>query len=331
MASGFKKRTVSPDRVAAVESATAGVPIIGDPRMTPPDIGSADNKLENAEMKVGSSQDRGVDSVEFTIGNVYDIPISLVKSNPFNPRAVYTTTAIDTMAKSLATSGQRISATGYVNEHGQVALIEGETRLRGARTAGLATLRVEIRPRPSSDRELYEEARAANVERRDQTPLDDAIRWKELLAKKLYPTQAALAKALSLGEDHVSRTLSLANLSNRVIHAVAENPELLNHKMLNALREFCELQGDDATLELILEVAKTGMGYRDVVLRRKSAAKGPVRRPRSTREALTFKEAKGELKTFDEDGRVELIIKGLTPETSQDLLSKLKLLFSKNS
>jgi len=329
MATSFKKREVSPDRVAAVESATSAVPIVGDPRMAPSEIGLAESRPAPAPAKVGSSQDRSTEGVDYRAGNVYDIPIGSIKSNPFNPRAVYTTTAVDNMALSLSASGQRISATGYIDEHGQVALIEGETRLRGARAAGLATLRVEIRPRPGSDQELYEEARAANVERRDQTPLDDAIKWKELLGKKLYPTQAALSKALGLGEDHVSRTLSLASLSNRVIHAVAENTELLNHKMLNALREFWDSQGDDATLELILEVAKTGMGYRDVVARRKSAAKGPVKRPRSTREALTFKGAKGELKSFEEDGRVELILKGLTPETAHELASKLMGLFPK--
>lgn len=329
MATGFKKRAVSADRVAAVESATASVPIVGDPRMSAAEFGLSEARPPLHAPKVGSSQDGAANVADYQVGNVYDINVGLVKSNPFNPRAVYTTTAVDNMALSLSTSGQRISATGYIDEHGHVALIEGETRLRGARAAGLATLRVEIRPRPASDRELYEEARAANVERRDQTPLDDAIKWKELLGKKLYPTQAALAKALGLGEDHVSRTLSLAGLSNRVIHAVAENTELLNHKMLNALREFWEVQGDEATLELILEVAKTGMGYRDVVARRKSAAKGPVKRPRSTREVLTFKGAKGEIKSFEEDGRVELSLKGLTPESARELTSKLMALFPK--
>lgn len=329
MAIGFKKRAVSSDRVAAVESATASVPIVGDPRMSAAEIGLSETRPTLAAQKVGSNQDGAARSSGHQVGNVYDIPVGLIKSNPFNPRAVYTTTAVDSMALSLSTSGQRISATGYIDDHGHVALIEGETRLRGARSAGLATLRVEIRPRPATDRELYEEARAANVERREQTPLDDAIKWKELLGKKLYPTQAALAKALGLGEDHVSRTLSLAGLSNRVIHVVAENPELLNHKMLNALREFWEAQGDEAALELIFEVVKTGMGYRDVVARRKSAAKGTVKRPRSTREALTFKGAKGEIKSFEEDGRVELSLKGLTPEAARELTSKLMALFPK--
>ncbi|MEQ5844307.1 ParB/RepB/Spo0J family partition protein (plasmid) [Paraburkholderia acidicola] len=258
---------------------------------------------------------------------VYEVPVGRVKSNPFNPRAVYTSSSINDMAQSLASSGQRISATAYIDDEGEVVLIEGETRLRGARTAGLPTLRVEIRPRPSSDRELYEEARAANVERRDQSPLDDAIKWKELVAKKVYPTQAALAKALNLGEDHVSRTMSLNQLPHRIIHAVAENPELLSHKMLNAIREFWEVKGDEDTLELILEAAKSGMGFRDVTARRKAAANGPIKRPRSTRKPLKFRGAKGEFKSFEEDGRIELTLKGLTPETAQELQTKLFALF----
>lgn len=340
MATGFKKRAVSPDRVAVVESVTASVPLVGDPRMTPPvhmmpdPLPTIDSKVGSRQvLNLGASQDRA-SNAEYAVGTVYDIPIGLIKSNPLNPRAVYTTTAVENMAQSLATSGQRISATGYIDDQGHVALIEGETRLRGARSAGLPTLRVEIRPRPGSDRELYEEARAANVERRDQTPLDDAIKWKELLAKKVYPTQSALAKALGLGEDSVSRTLSLAILPKSVVHAVAEHADLLSQKMLNALREYWEVQGeeqrDEATLELIAEVAKNGMGYRDVIARRKASEKGPMKRPRSTREALTFRGAKGELKSFEEDGRVELSLKGLSPEAARELMQKLMALFTKD-
>ena len=340
MATGFKKRPVSPDRVAVVESVTAGVPLVGDPRMaasvhTVPDpLPTVDSKVGSRQvLNLGASQDR-VSAAEYTVGNVYDIPIGLIKSNPLNPRAIYTTTAVENMALSLATSGQRISTTGYIDDQGHVTLIEGETRLRGARVAGLQTLRVEIRPRPESDRELYEEARAANVERRDQTPLDDAIKWKELLGKKVYPTQSALAKALGLGEDSVSRTLSLAILPKSIVHAVAEHSDLLSQKMLNALREYWEVQGeeqrDEATLELIAEVAKNGRGYRDVIARRKASEKGPMKRPRSTREVVTFQGAKGELKSFEEDGRVELSLKGLSPEAAHVLTQKLMALFPKD-
>jgi ParB family chromosome partitioning protein len=322
---GFKKKPLSADRVAEVEEAAATSPIVGDPRMTVAFPAAVPKHSASAD-HLGSSQ---VATEAYEPGRIYDVPVGSLRSNPFNPRAVYTSTAVDDMAQSLASSGQRISATGYVGEGGEVVLIEGETRLRGARAAGLATLRVEIKPRPVSDRALYEEARAANVERRDQTALDDAIRWKELLAKKLYPTQTALAKAMNVGEDHVSRTLSLATLPPRVVHALVETPDLLSFKMLNAIREFWEVKDDESTLELVLEAAKTGMGYRDVVARRKAASQGPIKRPRASREPIVFRGAKGELKSFEEAGRVELSLSGLTPEAAQELTTKLIALFPK--
>lgn len=320
---GFKKKTVSAERVSEVEQAAAAAPIVGDQRI-------ASAAMPASIAKVGSIQEPSANPVlsVYQVGMLYDVPVGKLRSNPFNPRAVYTAAAVDDMALSLTEGGQRISATGYLGDDGEVVLIEGETRLRGARAAGLATLRVEIKSRPASDRELYEEARTANVERREQTPLDDALRWKELLAKKIYPTQAALAKALKLGEDHVSRTLSLANLPTRVIHAAAEAPELLSHKMLNAIREFWETQGDESAMELIREAAKTGMGYRDVVARRKAAQAGPVKRPRASRESIVFQGAKGELKTFEEGGRVEFSFKGLSPGSARELQGKILALFA---
>ena len=330
MATGFKKREVSAARAAVVEAVAASAPIVGNARMgaSDPNLGSSQGASKPSVQNLGSSQDR---SGAYQVGMVYDVPLSLIKSNPVNPRAVYTSAAVDAMAMSLSTSGQRIAATGFLDDDGRIALIEGETRLRGARAAGLSTLRIEVRPRPAGERELYEEARAANVERRDQTPLDDALKWRELLDRKVYPSQAALAKALSIGEDQVSRTLSLANLPQRVILAAAEPPDLMNLKMLNALREYWEVQGDDAVIDLIAEAAKSGLGYRDVVARRKFAAKGPVRRPRAVREPIAFRGAKGEIKTFEEDGRVELSIKGLDYDAAADLVAKLIALFSKEA
>ncbi|MBK1824260.1 MULTISPECIES: ParB/RepB/Spo0J family partition protein [Burkholderia cepacia complex] len=317
----FRKKSVAVERVAAVEDAASSAPIVGDPRMAP----SVATISQLRGEKVGSSQG----ATKYEIGQTYEVPIGKIKSNSVNPRAIYTASAVSEMAESLAARGQGQSASAYVDEAGDIVLIDGERRLRGARTAGLPTLRVEIRPKPGSERELYEEARAANVERKDQSPLDDALKWKELLSRKIYPTQVALAKALNLGEDHVSRTLSLAQLPSKIVQAAAEYPELLSLKMLNAIREFWEVKGEEETLELIFDAAKTGMGYRDVAARRKAAAKGTVKRPRSTREQLSFRGAKGEFKSFEEDGRIELKLKGLAPDVAAEISEKILALFPK--
>ena len=312
---GFKKRSIDPSRIATVEAVTSAVPLGGDPRaqIVPPDRSSV-----ASIPALGSIQDA------YQVGQVYDVPVEMIKSNPVNPRALYTTDAVDTMAISLKESGQKISATGFVDETGRVVLIEGETRLRGARSAGLPALRVEIKKKPDSERALYEEARAANVERRDQTPLDDALKWRELLDRKVYPTQSALAKALSVGEDDVSRILSLAKLPHRVVLAVADHPDLLTLRMLNAIREFCSVTGEQETLELILEASDKGWGYRDVESGRKAAETGPVSRKRAATENVVYGSAKGEIKTFDEGGRLQLVLKGLTVEESKALTEKLK-------
>ncbi|MCO8325648.1 ParB/RepB/Spo0J family partition protein (plasmid) [Burkholderia cenocepacia] len=317
----FRKKSVAVERVAAVEDAASSAPIVGDPRMAP--SVATISQLRGEE--VGSSQG----ATKYEIGQTYEVPTGKIKSNSVNPRAIYTASAVSEMAESLAARGQGQSASAYVDEAGDIVLIDGERRLRGARTAGLPTLRVEIRPKPASERELYEEARAANVERKDQSPLDDALKWKELLSRKIYPTQVALAKALNLGEDHVSRTLSLAQLPSKIVQAAAEYPELLSLKMLNAIREFWEVKGEEETLELIFDAAKTGMGYRDVAARRKAAAKGTVKRPRSTREQLSFRGAKGEFKSFEEDGRIELKLKGLAPDVAAEISEKILALFPK--
>jgi ParB family chromosome partitioning protein len=308
---GYTIKTDSPELVDESENSDAGSPTVGDPP-----IGNRPQSLVSMQSQVHRYQ----------IGGVYHVPLGLIKSNPVNPRAIYTMTSIEEMAASLRQKGQMVAVLAFIHE-GEVVLIEGETRLRGARQADLATLRVEIRPRPEDDQKLYELARLANVDRRDQTPLDDAIRWKELLLKKVYPTQVALAKAMGMDESIVSRTLALSGLPRVVMNYCAEYPVLMTYQMLNAIRGFYAAKGDaDATVELMMEVAKTGMGYRDVAAKAKALANGPIKRPRASRDSLTYKGAVVDIRTF-QDGRIQVNLTGVSAEVSAELSAKIRELF----
>jgi ParB family chromosome partitioning protein len=322
----FQRRPIEEDRLAVVEAATAHIPVSGEaavraPSPPVPDVGHAHEAVREVVVP-GQLQGLGVPGYE--VGKVYEVSLGAITSNPMPPRAIYLPSTIKDMSVSLQANGQRLSATGYVGSKGELVLIEGETRLRASKAAGLPTLRVEIRPRPVSPRALYEEARAINVERKDQSCLDDALRWRDLIDQKLYDTQASLARAMAMSDELVSRTLSLAKLPSRIINAVAEYPGMLNLKMLTAIREFWELQGDEETLKLIFEVAEKNLGSREVTSRRVSAQKGPVRRPRSVRENVEYRGGKGELRSFEGTGRVELILKGLTPDAAESLSLKIK-------
>lgn len=318
MANGtvFRRRAVSPEQVATAESAAAVAPIVGDPRMTP--------------VTPSGPQPESTATVTtlYVLGQVYDVPLERIRSNPVNPRAVYTPQAVDDMAVSLQASGQHVAATGFVDGE-EVLLIEGETRLRGARLAGLKTLRVEIKKQPESELELYKRARAANVERREQTALDDAIKWKELLGREVFSSQAALAQELGIkgGESTVSRTLQLANLSQPVVFALSEHPGLLTFQMLNAVRAYWEALGDEKTIEYIPLIEKNGWGYRKVAEDAANAQKGPVKRPRGSKEPLAYAGGKGEIKVFDGGRRLEVSLKGITDlEKAASFIEGLKAL-----
>lgn len=305
----FKRRAVSPEQVAAAETAAAGAPIVGDPRIPATQVDGL-----------------GAPGPIYVLGQVYDVPLERVKPNPVNPRAVYTSQAVDEMAVSLSKGGQLVAATGFLDE-GSVVLIEGETRLRGARAAGLQTLRIEIKPRPSSDLALYKSARAANVERRDQTPLDDALKWKELLDRKVFDNQAALSRELDIPESTVSRTLALAAMSQRVVMALSDHASLLSFQMLNAVREYWQVYGEEKTLDYIPLIEKNGWGYRRVIEEAANAKKEPVKRKRGDKEPIEYAGGKGEIKIFDGGKRLEITLKGITdPEKAAAFVDGLKAL-----
>jgi ParB family chromosome partitioning protein len=98
--------------------------------------------------------------------------------------------------------------------------------------------------------------------------------------------------------------------------------------MLVAVREYAELMGDDAALKLILEIAEKGLSAREVVARRMAAQKSPTKRPRSSREAVSYQGATGEIKTFEKDGRVELALKGLSIDAVEELTNALRMLLA---
>lgn len=330
--SAFRRRTIEPSAVAVAEGAAAGAPIVGDPRMSnaagsvvslhqPPQVGSIQLSSGKAPLFVVS---------QAVIGVTYEVPLSLIISSPMPARAFYPPEVVDEMGHELTKEGQLTAASGYINEAGGVTLIEGETRLRAARSLDWPSLRIEIREKPQDLKKLYKMGRDANKKRNDSSPLDDAVLWKKMLAAGVYATQSEIAEHHEMGNDEVSRIIQLANMPTRVISALASERALLsNSRMLNAVREFCDAMGEEATLALILEIGAKGLGYRDVARMRQAADKGPVKKPRAVSEAVHFHGVKGELKSFDKDGRVELVIKGLQPADLDDLMGKIRALFPK--
>ncbi len=109
MAIGFKKREVSVDRVAAVESATSRC---SHHRRHAHSLYRGHFYSPNATTCLGKckswleSQEHSTATLQYAVGKVFDVPVGLIRSNPFQSRGfVYTSTAVDAMAESLKASG----------------------------------------------------------------------------------------------------------------------------------------------------------------------------------------------------------------------------------
>jgi ParB family chromosome partitioning protein len=261
-------------------------------------------------------------TAKYQVGQVVDVPIREIKSNPLNARRVTSPASVDEMAQSLMGRGQDVAALGYVDEKGEVCLYDGHRRLEGCKLAELPTLRVEIRPSPENEQQLYLQSRAANTDREAQTPIDDALAWKLLLEKKIFPSQVALSERLGVDPTVMSRVLGLADLPKSIISMLAERPQLMNLRMLDALKRFFDVAGEEETESLIVEVANKDLSSREVDTRRAALQKGPSTRIRGNTQSFEYERGKTVVKRFAGQGRLVLEIKDVADEKIVEQLNQ---------
>lgn len=253
-------------------------------------------------------------------GQVIDAPVKDLKRNPYNARQVVTMEGLDQLAVSLKNS-QETSASAFVDDDGNLCLIDGHRRLEASLISDLPTLRTEIRPKPENDQELYLSSRRANKEREEQSPIDDALSWKKLLEKGVFKNQLEISQKLGIDEGVVSKIFNLSELPSSVIRSLADKPDLMNLRMLTAIRQFWKASDDIAAGELILEIEKNNLSSRDVDKKRASLETGKVTRVRGVSVPLSFSHGSALLKRFDDKGTFSVEVSSIKDEGRMELLS----------
>lgn len=144
---------------------------------------------------------------------VEQIPVSEIRSNPYQPRKNFEQEALEELADSIRQNGvlqpvivRQSSAKGY-------ELVAGERRHKASIMADLETI-------PAIVRELNEEfmiryAILENLQREDLTPLEEADAY-QLMMEKLGLTQEKVADALGKSRSHVANHLRLRTLPTEV-------------------------------------------------------------------------------------------------------------------
>ncbi|WP_321842937.1 ParB/RepB/Spo0J family partition protein [Paraburkholderia bannensis] len=258
------------------------------------------------------------------------IPVEDVVSNPYNPRAFYSAETIDELADSFGKQGQitPILVTRLAEFPGKYVIVDGERRIRAARSRGDKHIDADVRD-GLDNQNLYLRAYHANKEREEQTVFDDALAWKKLLDDGVYVDQVELGVAVSEDPKHISKVISLTSLPPYLLQRMAQNRKDVGLGHAYNIKLIFDRAGVTVAehwLEQVIE-GKASVRKLEAAASAEAGARriGPRRTHYQSRVQFNRPDgvALGELKLFG-DGRAELNLKGIAAADQQRLAERMK-------
>ncbi len=187
--------------------------------------------------------------------DIMEIPISEIRSNPYQPRTYFDPEALQELAESIRLHGiiepiiVKKSIRGY-------ELVAGERRTKAARIAGLDKIPAIIKE--FSDQEMMDIAILENIQREDLTPLELAEGFQKYIENSGL-TQEEVAVRFGKSRSYITNLLGLLTLPKEVRNMV-------NNKELSAshARVLSKLDDKDLILSLALRVKKEDLSVREL-------------------------------------------------------------------
>lgn len=149
-----------------------------------------------------------------------DIPVSDIRSNPFQPRKTFKTEELTELQESLKSNGllQPITVRTAQNGNG-FELIAGERRLRAATALGWTTIPAVVKE--FTDQEILTLALVENLQRSDLNPIEEAEGYEKLI-REFGHTQQSVASMVGKDRSTVANVLRILQLPNPVRKFIEE-------------------------------------------------------------------------------------------------------------
>lgn len=179
---------------------------------------------------------------------VMEIPIENIVPNPYQPRKVFSQSALEELSKSIKTYGILQPITVRVKDD-KYELIAGERRLRAAKLANLKAVPAIINN--MSDESSAVLALLENLQREDLNFIEEAMGYENLIKEHAF-TQQQLAEKLGKNQSTIANKLRILRLPNEIKINLVEKDLTERHA-----RALLKLPNEELMREILDKVIKS--------------------------------------------------------------------------
>ena len=226
--------------------------------------------LKDPSQDISSAKDSRAKDV---VGNVAEIDIDSVETNPFQPRSNFDKQALEELTKSISEVGIIQPITVRKSGFNKYQLISGERRLRASKLAGLKSIPAYIRL--ADDNGMLELALVENIQREDLDAIEVALSYKRLM-EECDLNQEQLSDRVGKQRSTVTNYLRLLKLQPLIQAGIRDKMISMGHA-----RALINVEDEDIQLAIYRDVIAKDLSVRkveEIVRNLKKPPKDPVRK-----------------------------------------------------
>ncbi len=204
-------------------------------------------------------------------GELRELPVSLIKPNPSQPRTHFDEEALSALAASIEASGVVQPLLVRPLPDGSYELVAGERRWRAAKQAGIEKVPAVVRDQEEAER--LQAALIENMVREDLNPVEEA-KACDALVRDLGLTKEELARRVGRSRPAVSNLIRLLELPDEALELLESGDLSEGHG-----KALLAAPGHDVRRRLARDAARGGWSVRETEQRVRLAGQ-PKARPR---------------------------------------------------
>ena len=207
--------------------------------------------LNDSENIIESVKNKNADKI---IGNIIDLPIKNISTNPFQPRTHFNDEALKELSTSISELGIIQPVTVRKTKKGEFELVSGERRYRASQMAGLESIPAYVRL--ANDQESLEMALVENIQREDLDPIEIGLSYRRLI-EEINLTQDQLSDRVGKKRSTITNYMRLLKLDPIIQTGIRDGFITMGHG-----RALVNVEDIKTQLNLYKQIVKKGLSVR---------------------------------------------------------------------